>query len=98
MDFFNIGRREFLDKGKLSVYFLHRGGRTGLFMLALRLITGRLRQAKDFEEVMTEEITIQMRKKLILVAFDGEVAVLQTPLNYKIHPQKLNVIVPKESQ
>jgi diacylglycerol kinase family enzyme len=96
MNFFNIGRREFLDRGKLSVYFLHRGGRTGLFMLAFRLMTGRLRQAKDFEEVMTEEITIQMRKKLILVAFDGEVAVLQTPLNYKIHPQSLNVIVPKE--
>ena len=95
MDFFNIGRRIFLSKGKLCVYFLHRGGRTGLFMLVFHLITGRLRQVKDFEEVMTDEITIQMRKKRVLVAFDGEVAVLQTPLNYKIHPQSLNVIVPK---
>ena len=77
---------------------MHRGGRTGLFMLAFRLITGRLRQTKDFEEVRTEEITIQMRKRLVLVAFDGEVAVLQTPLHYKIHPQTLNVIVPKESR
>ena len=96
MDFFNIGRRNFLNKGKLGVYFLHRSGRTGLFMLAFHLMTGRLRQAKEFEEVMTEEVTIQMRKKRVLVAFDGEVAVLQTPLNYKIHPQSLNVIVPKE--
>ena len=96
MDFFNIGRRKCLDDGKLSVYFLHRGGRTGLFMLAFRLLTGRLRQGKDFEEVRTEEITIQMQKKRILAAFDGEIAVLQTPLHYKILPKVLRVIVPKE--
>lgn len=97
MDFFNIGRRKCLDEGKLSIYFLHRSGRTGLFMLAFRLISGRLRQGKDFEEVNTEEITIQMRKKRILVAFDGEIAVLQTPLHYKILPKVLRVIVPKAS-
>jgi diacylglycerol kinase family enzyme len=97
MDFFNIGRRARLDDGKLSVYFLHKSGRRGLFMLALRTLFGRLRQTKDFEEINTGEITIETRKKNLPVAFDGEVEFLQTPLCYKIHPQALRVIVPPET-
>lgn len=96
MDFFHIGRRAKLDDGKLSVYFLHRSGRRGLFLLVLRMIFGRLRQTKDFEAINAEAITIETRKKRILVAFDGEVSKLETPLDYKIHAQALRVIAPRE--
>ncbi|MET0753095.1 MAG: diacylglycerol kinase family protein [Pyrinomonadaceae bacterium] len=95
MDFFNIGRRARLDDGKLSVYFLHRSGRKGLFLLIARTIFGRLRQTEDFEEITTREITIETKKKRILVAFDGEVEKLETPLRYKTHAKALRVIVPK---
>lgn len=95
MDFFHIGRRAKMDDGKLSVYFLHRSGRKGLFLLVLRTIFGRLRQTKDFKEIFVEEITIETRKKRVLVAFDGEVENLETPLRYKIHKQVLRVIVPR---
>lgn len=98
MDFFNIGRRAKLDDGKLSVYFLHRSGRKGLLLLALRLIFGRLRQTHDFEEINVEEITFETKKKRILVAFDGEVEMMETPLRYKIQPQSLRVIVPKTEE
>jgi YegS/Rv2252/BmrU family lipid kinase len=97
MDFFNIGRRARMDDGKLSVYFLHRSGRKGLFLLVFRTIFGRLRQTADFEEINTSEITIETRKKRILVAFDGEVEKLETPLRYKIHSKALRVIVPPET-
>jgi diacylglycerol kinase family enzyme len=96
MDFLNIGRRARLDDGKLSVYFLYRSGRKGLFLLALRTLFGRLRQTKDFEEISAKEITIETRKTRVLVAFDGEVKTLETPLCYKIHPKVLRVIAPKE--
>lgn len=98
MDFFNIGRRTKLDDGKLSVYFVKRGGRWGLILLIARTIFGRLRQARDFEEIKTAEITIETRKKRLLVAFDGEIALLNTPLNYKIHPRALSVLVPPEEE
>lgn len=94
MDFFNIGRRARLDDGKLSVYFLHRSGRRGLFLLVVRTIFGRLKQTHDFEEINVEEITFETKKKRILVAFDGEVSTLQSPLHYKIHPKSLRVLVP----
>ena len=95
MDFFNIGSRERIDDGKLSIYFLHKSGRRGLFMLVLRTILGRLRQAKDFEEITVEEITIETRKKRMLVAFDGEVEAMEMPLCYCTHPAALRVIVPR---
>lgn len=96
MDFFNNGSRKTLDKGELSVYFLHKSGRRGLIALFLRTIFGMLRQAKDFEEIAVEEITIEMHDRKTLVAFDGEVEELEMPLCYKIHPLALKVIVPRE--
>lgn len=98
MDFFNIGRRQKLDDGKLSVYFLRRGGRWGVILLILRTLFGRLRQTKDFEGINTEEITIQTRKKRLLVAFDGEIDMLNTPLHYKVVPRALRVLVPREKE
>jgi len=98
MDFFNIGRRAKMDGGNLSVYFVKRGGRWGLIMLIVRTIFGRLRQARDFEEINTEEITIETRKKRILVAFDGEISMMETPLNYKVRPGALTVIVPAKEE
>ncbi len=94
MDLLNIGRRAKIDDGKLSVYFLHRSGRKGLFLLIARTLFGRLKQTHDFEEISVEEITFETRKKKILVAFDGEVETLHAPLHYKIHSKALRVTVP----
>jgi YegS/Rv2252/BmrU family lipid kinase len=94
MDLYNIGRRVALDEGELSVYFLHRGGRWGVTLLLFHTLFGRLRQWKEFEEVSTDEITIQTRRKKLHVALDGEVREMQTPLCYRIRPRALKVIVP----
>lgn len=96
MDFFNIGTRKCLDDGKLSIYLLHRTGRAGLALLALRSVFGVMRQAKDFESVCVEDFEIETRRrKKLLVARDGEVSQMDSPLRYKIHPKALNVLVPK---
>ncbi len=96
MDLYNIGTRKRLDGGLLSVYFLHRGGRLGVLELLFRTLTGRLRQWRDFEAMETDELTIDTRKSKMIVACDGEVEVIETPLNYRIRPRALSVIVPKE--
>ncbi len=94
MDMYNIGRRPSLEGGKLSLYFLHRQGRTGLLMLLWKTLTGGLKQWKDFEAVETEHVTIRARRKRIRVAFDGETDIMQPPLEYRIRPKALKVIVP----
>lgn len=96
MEGFNIGRRASLDGGKLSLYILHRTGRWGLILLAARLLFGKLRQAKEFEEILTEECEIETRRtKFLLVAFDGEVTAMKPPLKYSIRAKELRVLVPE---
>lgn len=94
MDMYNIGRRPSLEEGKLSLYLLHREGRWGLLMLLWKTVTGGLKQWKDFEAVATEHVTIKAKRKRIRVAFDGETDLMRPPLEYRIRPKALKVIVP----
>ena len=97
MDFLNMGRRESLEQGKLSLYFLHRGGRLGVIFLLLKTVFGTAKQWGEFEEVLCESLTIQTRRKRIQVAFDGEVSTMQTPLKYRTLPKVLKVLVPPKA-
>lgn len=98
MDLYNIGRRPSLSEGKLSIYFLHRGGRLGVLRMLFRTLTGRIKQWRDFEEVLTDSITIQTRRRYLNVAFDGEISMMATPLKYSIIPHALTVIVPRQEE
>jgi YegS/Rv2252/BmrU family lipid kinase len=95
MERFNIGARECLDKGRLSLYITNRTGRWGLLRLAVRALFGRLREDKDFLALCTKEVRIQTRRKRLRVAFDGEVDMMETPLHYRVLPGALRVIVPR---
>lgn len=94
---FQLGGRERLDAGHLSLYVAHRTGRFGLLRLAVSALLGRLGQAHDFDALRAEEIWVETRRpKRIPVATDGEVNVMTTPLHYRVRPGALKVIVPKE--
>lgn len=96
MDLYNIGRRRRLDSGKLSLYFLHRQGRWGLVVLAWKTATRQLRQWKDFEAVETEHVIVRKKRRRARVAIDGETMIMSTPLEYRILPKAMKVIVPKQ--
>jgi diacylglycerol kinase family enzyme len=92
---FRIGARRRLDTGKLGLYLTHRAGRWGLIRLALRALLARLNQEKDFEEYLVPEAFIDARRKVVLVAADGEVKWMESPLHYRSRPGALRVIVPR---
>ena len=94
MERLNIGGRERLDRGLLSLYVTNRTGRWGLIRLALRALLGRLREEKDFLALLTGEVEIETRHKRLRVAFDGEVDTMLTPLHYQSRPGGLRVMVP----
>ena len=94
MDGFNIGLRDRLDKGVLSIYITHRTSRLKLISLALRAVFGRLRDDKDFLALSATEVKILTAHKRLQVAFDGEVDLMKTPLHYRVRPGALRVIVP----
>ena len=96
MDSFNIGLRDRLDKGVLSIYIIDRTTRWGLINLALRALFGRLRDHKDFLAIHSDQVKIETARKRLRVAFDGEIEPMQTPLRYRVRTRALRVIVPKE--
>jgi diacylglycerol kinase family enzyme len=98
MEGFNLGERECLNAGQLSLYVVQHTGRWGLFRLALRALFERLHQANDFDALTAKEITIDSRHKHLRVATDGEINLMRTPLHYRVRPGALRVIVPQNSE
>jgi diacylglycerol kinase family enzyme len=96
MEGFQIGRRERLDSGQLSLYMSNRTGRLGLIRLGLRALFGRLRMERDFLALSTEEVKIKTRRSRIRVSFDGEIDFLETPLHYRVRPGVLRVMAPEQ--
>ena len=96
MEGFNIGARACMNTGRLCLYVSHRTGRFGMLRLAVSALLGRIRQEKDFDVVSTKEILIETHHRRMRVATDGEVAVMDTPLQYRIRPASLRVLVPRK--
>ena len=96
MEGFEIGARAALDKGTLSLYLTQRMGRFGLLHLAVMALFKRLQQARDFDMLTAREFVVRTGHKQLRVATDGEVNLMQTPLQYRVRPGALRVIVPAE--
>lgn len=94
MEGFAIGQRRRLDAGQLTVYFTSRPHRAGVLRLFLRALFGRLRQSGDFEARAAHSVQIASRHRHLLVATDGEIASMETPLDYRSLAGALRVIVP----
>ncbi|MFZ6761103.1 diacylglycerol/lipid kinase family protein [Pseudoroseomonas sp. WGS1072] len=86
------GRRVALDRGHLCLCVTRHGSRLSLLRLALRAAFGRLREERDFEMRAVETAEIHARAPLLRVSLDGEVAMLRTPLRYRIRPGALRVL------
>jgi diacylglycerol kinase family enzyme len=98
LDLFKVGARACLDAGTLSLYLTPRTRRLGLLALAVRGVLGRLRRGQDFEILCVPEAVVDTRRKRVLVATDGEVNVMETPLHYRSRPGALCVIVPAPTE
>ena len=88
------GTRPGLCDGQLAIYITRRHGRLGLVALFLRALFGSLRKALDLEAFNAASVTIATRRRQMAVATDGEVTVMDTPLEYETRPGALTVIGP----
>jgi len=92
---FDIGARESLERGVLSVYIVKKGRRAALVRLSLAALLGRLEQERDFESLTATELVIETNRRRVLVSTDGEVQPMTSPLQYRVRPRDLRVIVPR---
>jgi diacylglycerol kinase family enzyme len=95
MEGFHIGARSGLEGGELAVYMGRRRGRLALLRMALRALTSRLEQDQDFEMLTGGRFLIRTHGATIRVATDGEVTMMETPLQYRSRPKALQVMVPQ---
>jgi diacylglycerol kinase family enzyme len=91
------GTRESLARGHLALYVVNAEQRPGLLRLALEVLLKGAEQAKEIDLVLVEDTTIETRRRHLQVATDGEVFTLESPLEYRIRPGALRVIVPEDA-
>jgi YegS/Rv2252/BmrU family lipid kinase len=94
LDLLNVGARDRLDEGVLSLYVARAQSRWGMLKLLFNGALGRLQQDRDFETLYPREVWMETRRTRLHVAADGEVLRMNAPLHYEILPQALGVFVP----
>lgn len=86
--------RASLSDGKLCLYIPHPHGRLKLVWFTLRAMFGGLKSAPEFDILRTSSFTIESRHSRLRVALDGELATIAPPLEFRVRPGALRVIVP----
>jgi diacylglycerol kinase family enzyme len=90
----SFGRRERLDGGELCLYAAKAQSRLSLFWLACRCILGFVDQERDLRILRGATAGIGSRRHWLLVATDGEVKAMRSPLRYRTRPEALCVLAP----
>ncbi len=89
--------RQSLDRGTLTLYVLRHFTARDFFRLVTGMLVGRWHDDEALSVESVQSVTIDARKELIKVMFDGEVETLETPLHFAIKPKALSVMVPAEA-
>jgi len=90
---FRLGGRSRLDEGRLSIYMAPECGRFEILSLPMRALTRRLRSGAPFVEFDATMVSVDVPSRRVSVALDGEIAVMTPPLEYRIRPHALQVLV-----
>ncbi len=89
---FQLGGRSRLDEGRLSIYMAPECGRFEILSLPIRALTRRLGSGAPFVEFDAAAVTVDVQSRRVSVALDGEVALMSSPLEYRLRPGALRVI------
>ena len=92
MEGFGIGKRPRLDAGLLSLYVLRPKTAFGLLSLGFRALFGIGSHVDDFEAFEATDFRVESSRPSIMVATDGEVNPMRTPVCYRIRPRSLRVL------
>jgi diacylglycerol kinase family enzyme len=89
----SFGSRKRLDGGELCLFVASQQSRLALLWVAVRSVAGLLNQS-DLRTIATPAVEVSSRRKRLLVALDGEIQSMRTPLHYRTRPAALRVFAP----
>ena len=87
--------RESLADGRLALYVMHASVRRSLLLLAWEVLWRGVDQVRELELFLVSAATVETRRRHLQVSLDGEVTSLASPLEYRILPLALEVMVPE---
>jgi diacylglycerol kinase family enzyme len=88
-----FGKRQALDRGELVLFVAKQQSRLGLLWLGLKCVFGVVDQ-RSLRNLNVTDLEVSSRRRRLLVALDGEIQTMETPLRYKIMPAALRVLAP----
>ena len=91
---FELGGRKCLSRGCLHVCMAPGMTRAGVVRLIVAAVFGRIRTIHGFESFIATEFALDAGRRQLEVSLDGEVLMMESPLQYRIRPRVLRVIVP----
>ena len=94
MEGYHLGDRNSLDSGELWVYVMRPLSRWGMIRLAFSILLGRFNKRQDFEVFPARSMRVELHRKRIGVALDGDVVRMHLPLEYRSLPAALHVMTP----
>jgi diacylglycerol kinase family enzyme len=86
--------RASLTGGRLALCVMHASLRRSLLVLAWQVLRRGVDRVRELEVFLVSEATVETRRRRLQVALDGEVALLASPLEYRILPLALPVMGP----
>jgi YegS/Rv2252/BmrU family lipid kinase len=89
----DLTRRKSLTAGQLHICLAPDISRLEAVRMAVAALAGRLHEVEYFEAFFDTSLLVDVRRP-VAVSLDGEITVLQPPLNYRVLPKALRVIVP----
>jgi diacylglycerol kinase family enzyme len=91
-----FGGRRRLTAGVLHVCMAPGMSRAGVVRMIVAAVFGRVHTIDDLESFLATDVTIDAGVRRLQVAADGEVKVMENPLQYRIRPGALRVVVPDD--
>ena len=83
-----------LDDGRIAAVMLKPIGTPTMAWLMLRGAMGSLGEADSVESFAFQRMVVQPRRRKIKVAFDGEIARMRTPIEFRVAAQPLFLLKP----
>ena len=89
-------KRRALDEARLGLYISKHRTVPRTIWLLLRAALGLWKGDPDLEAHELKKVTIHSKNRRLRVANDGELLTLETPLQYRIRPKALTVLMPRK--
>lgn len=90
----DLGKRPSMTDGTLSLYMAPRFGRADALLLPARVLLKTLEKHERFEAFSAAAISIETARTKVSVGLDGEVRMIEAPLQFHVRRNALRAILP----